>query len=235
MKSITKGPRMDFPRFDGTDPVGWIRQCNKYFQMAGAPEEFKVSLSQLYIVGRADVWLRRSGLLKKHLSWKNFCNEIVLRYSATGSYDLTDKFNSLKQHNTTVDAYTDTFEDLMADVQEENPNISEQWFVRCYVNGLREGIKFQLRPLRPVTLTEAYWMAKDMEPNHPPKRQFNSYGPQYQKFSAHPAATTRQTQNYTPPITVPKHSEPALAQPQRVRKPGECWRCGGKWGPGHKC
>jgi hypothetical protein len=70
---------MDFPRFDGHDPVGWIRQCNKYFQMAGAPEEFKVSLTQLYITGRADVWLRRSGLLKKQLTWKTFCAEIVMR------------------------------------------------------------------------------------------------------------------------------------------------------------
>lgn len=25
MKSITKGPKLDFPRFSGADPVGWIR------------------------------------------------------------------------------------------------------------------------------------------------------------------------------------------------------------------
>ena len=28
-KSVTKGPRMDFPRFDGENLVGWIRQCEK--------------------------------------------------------------------------------------------------------------------------------------------------------------------------------------------------------------
>lgn len=77
MKSLTKGPKMDFPRFEGEDPVGWIRQCNKYFQMSGAPEEYKVSLDQLYIIGEADVWLRRSGLLKKKVSWKEFCTEIT--------------------------------------------------------------------------------------------------------------------------------------------------------------
>ena len=64
-KSITKGPRIDFPRFDGDNPVGWIRQCEKYFQMAAAPEEYKVHLAQLYFVGNADVWLRRSGLHKQ--------------------------------------------------------------------------------------------------------------------------------------------------------------------------
>lgn len=70
MKSLTKGPKMDFPRFEGEDPVGWKRQCNKYFQMSATPEEYKVSLAQMYIIGEADVWLRRSGLLKKQLSWK---------------------------------------------------------------------------------------------------------------------------------------------------------------------
>jgi hypothetical protein len=76
MKSITKGPKLDFPRFSGDDPVGWIRQCNKYFQMSGAPEEYKVSLAQMYVIDDADVWLRRSGLLKKQVSWKQFGTEV---------------------------------------------------------------------------------------------------------------------------------------------------------------
>jgi hypothetical protein len=45
MKAITKGPRIDFPCFDGTNLGGWIRQCEKYFQMAGAPDEYKVPLA----------------------------------------------------------------------------------------------------------------------------------------------------------------------------------------------
>lgn len=65
MKSITKGPKLEFPRFSGEDPVGWIRQCNKYFQMSGAPEEYKVSLAQMYVTDDADVWLRRSGFSKE--------------------------------------------------------------------------------------------------------------------------------------------------------------------------
>jgi hypothetical protein len=67
LKALTKGPRMDFPCFDGTNPGGWIRECDKYFQLAGAPEEYKVSLAQLYFIDSADVWLRRSKLLKKNV------------------------------------------------------------------------------------------------------------------------------------------------------------------------
>lgn len=116
MKSMTKGPKMEFPRFAGDDPVGWIRQCNKYFQMAGAPEEYKVPLSHMYIIGEADVWLRRSGLLKKQLNWQQFGKEVIKRFSDQSSYDLTDRFNNLKQNNTTISEYTKQFEDLMAEI-----------------------------------------------------------------------------------------------------------------------
>ena len=74
----------------------------------------------------------------------------------------------------------------MADVQEENPDLGELWFVGCYVNGLREGIKYELRPLRPQTLTDAYYLAKDIEPCHPhiaaaPKKTGTTFNNFYQK------------------------------------------------------
>jgi hypothetical protein len=179
LKNMTKGPRLDFPKFDGDKPVEWIRQCEKCFQMSATPEECKFSMAQLYIVGRADVWLRRSKSLKNNPSWSHFCEMLLQRFSSHSSYQLVESFNSLKQNNLTVTEYADAFEELMATVTEENPELSEGWFVRCFVNGLRDGIKFQLRPLRPNTLTETFWLAKDMEQNHPPKRVFNAYVPPF--------------------------------------------------------
>ena len=82
-------------------------------------------MEQLYIIGEANVWLRRSGLLKKKVSWMEFCTEITKRFSAQGSYDLTEKFNSLKQFNGSVPEYTKTFEGLMEDVLEENAVLGE--------------------------------------------------------------------------------------------------------------
>lgn len=39
MKSIAKGLRLEFPVFEGDNPLGWIRQCDKYFELARVPEE----------------------------------------------------------------------------------------------------------------------------------------------------------------------------------------------------
>lgn len=151
---------------------------------------------------------------------------------------MTEKFNSVKQLHHSVSEYTKIFEDLMADVQEENPELGELWFVRCYVNGLREGIKFQLRPFRPQTLTDAYCMAKDIEPNHPhiatiSKKQSAPFNNFYQK----PNWTPQAKQN-TPVVQqqIPiRQAEVPINNGQKIRKVGECWRCGDKWMHGHKC
>jgi hypothetical protein len=179
LKSITKGPKLNFPKFEGDNPVEWIRQCEKCFQMSATPEEFKLSLAQLYIVGKADVWLRRSKILKNPPTWPKFCELIIQRFSTHSSYQLVESFNSLKQNNSTVNEYAEQFEELMATVTEENPDLSEGWFVRCFVNGLRDGIKYQLRPLRPASLTEAFWLARDMENSHPPRRNVPAYAPPF--------------------------------------------------------
>lgn len=51
--------RLYFPKFDDDNQVEWRRQCEKCLEMAATPDEYKLALDQLYIIGRADVWLRR--------------------------------------------------------------------------------------------------------------------------------------------------------------------------------
>jgi hypothetical protein len=156
--------------------------------MSATPEEFKFSLAQLYIVGKADVWLHRSKILQNHPTWPKFCEMLIQRFSSHSSYHLVETFNNLRQGNSTVTEYADQFEELMANISEENPELTEGWFVCYFVNGLRDGIKYQLRPLRPPSLTEAFWLAKDMEHNNPPKCPFVApYVPPFQHFPQLPA------------------------------------------------
>jgi hypothetical protein len=227
LKNMTKGPRLDFPKFEGGNPVEWIRQCEKCFQMSATPEDYKFSLAQLYIVGKADVWLRRSKILQNPPTWPKFCEMLIQRFSAHSSYQLVETFNNLRQGNATVTEYADQFEELMATISEENPELAEGWFVRCFVNGLREGIKYQLRPLRPQSLTEAFWLAKDMEHNNPPKRAFQApYVPPFQRLAqlpAPPPVRALPAPQVPPKLEYPPHTAPAQ---QLIRKPGECWRCG---------
>jgi hypothetical protein len=133
-----------------------------------------------------------------------------------------------QQNSLTVAEYTDQFEDLMADVQDENSHISEAWFVRCYVNGLRSSIKYQLRPLRPTSLTEAYWLAVDMEQAIPVTKQ-------YSKYSTVGNSKVQFRAKDNPFFDRATESKPQHTPINKVRDSAKCWRCGDNWFHGHKC
>ena len=107
-------------------------------------------------------------------------------------------------------------------------------------NGLRDGIKFQLRPLRPQSLTDAYCLAKEVEPNHPPisaipKKMASTFVNYYQKntgaFQNKTSSNTMTVQQNTPAKQIENNSNTFT----KLRKVGECWRCGDKWTHGHRC
>lgn len=79
----------------------------------------------------------------------------------------------------------------------ENPLQTEQFFVKCFVNGLRQEIKHYLKPLKPLALCEAYWMAKDMEKGVEAmaKRNFTSAPAGQQKGGYNAALAKRETLN----------------------------------------
>jgi deoxyribodipyrimidine photolyase len=154
---------MDFPRFDGSNPEEWLRMTEKYFGMVYVHESAKFDYAQLYITGRADTWLRNSGVLEEELSWKQFYEVVLQRFNSSSSYEAVEEFNSVRKGYSSVSEYTDKFEDKMANYRKENPEVKEAYYIKCYVNGLRGEIKHYMEPLKPATLSEAVVYAKDME------------------------------------------------------------------------
>jgi hypothetical protein len=159
-KSIAKAPKMDFPRFDGSNPEEWLRLTEKYFGMVYVPETAKFDYAQLYITGRADTWLRNSGVLEEELTWKQFCEVVVQRFNSGSSYEAVEEFNSVKQGYSSVSEYTDKFEDKMANYRKENPEVKEAYYIKCYINGLRGEIKHYMKPLKQQIFMKLWSMQK---------------------------------------------------------------------------
>lgn len=128
---------MDFPRFDGSNPHEWLRLTEKYFSMVFIPENAKFDYAQMYVIGKADTWLRNSGILQSNPTWDSFCKALCKRFSTTSSYEAVANFNSIRQGSSSVTEYTDRFEEKMACYKKENPDVNEQYYVKCYINGLR--------------------------------------------------------------------------------------------------
>lgn len=90
-KTIARGPNIEFPRFDGNQPLEWIRQIEIYFAMANVPDEAKLDLAQMYMGGRADTGLEAQdyyGILPLGQSFARWCvtgllNSVAMRFWRT--------------------------------------------------------------------------------------------------------------------------------------------------------
>jgi hypothetical protein len=88
---------LEFPKFDGDNPRGWIRQAEKCFILAETPENKKVKFTDVFITGKADHWLRSTGININSLSWSKFSALIVSRFAAETSLELIDAFTHIDQ------------------------------------------------------------------------------------------------------------------------------------------
>lgn len=149
--------------FEGDNPLRWIRQHAKYFELAKVPEENRCDLATSYMTGRAGNWLRGSGLLANPIPWSLLKLRLCDRFAIHIIYDIIEEFHAVQQHRSTVAQYIDKFEELVAIMRSENPMLKEDYFVKYFVKGLREDIKHFVKPHRLKSLCEVYWMSKDLE------------------------------------------------------------------------
>ena len=45
--------KLDVPRFDGHDPLGWIFKISQFFDYQGTPEEDRIMVASFYLDGAA--------------------------------------------------------------------------------------------------------------------------------------------------------------------------------------
>ena len=64
--------KLDIPRFDGTDPFGWIFQINQYFQYHATPEHDRLTIVSFYMDGRALAWFQWMTTNGQLTSWPAF-------------------------------------------------------------------------------------------------------------------------------------------------------------------
>lgn len=49
-------PKIEFPRFDGTNPRAWVRKCERYFQLKNIDVFKRVDIASIHFDGKADDW-----------------------------------------------------------------------------------------------------------------------------------------------------------------------------------
>lgn len=204
-----KAPKMEFPRFDETDPRGWITKCKRYFQFYPMIKERKVSFSSMHLEGRADHWFQANYENIDGVYWREFAKVVSERFSDQEYENIIGEFNKLQQ-TTTVSAYPDKFEQLRPIVLSKQRELTEVYFVASFISGLKEEIMFNVQMLQPSTL-EATSLARLQISSLKVIAKKNRVVPKPYNFSSYtapyPTKTSNPTQNLlTSETTNPKAS-----------------------------
>lgn len=144
-----KTPKLDFPRFDGKDPRGWVSKCEKFFQLHPQTDlRSKVLCAALHMEGEADIWYRCLETENFNLLWPEFVTLVCKRFAKSGYENLVGQFNKLTQKGR-VDDYICQFDELRNYVMVAEGFHRESYYVDNFISGLREEIAQHLYNLKP--------------------------------------------------------------------------------------
>ena len=58
LAAIPKAVRLEFPRFKGDNPSGWVYKANQFFQLYNTPVNQKILLASYHMENEALIWFR---------------------------------------------------------------------------------------------------------------------------------------------------------------------------------
>lgn len=232
--------RLDFPRFNGEDPTGWVYKAEQYFDFKDISPDQQVQLASFHLEGIALQWHRWLTKFRGPLTWKEFTKAVHLRFGPTDYEDPSEALTRLKQ-TSSVAAYQEAFERLSHRVD----GLPKNFLIGCFVAGLRDDIRLDVKIKQPRTLSDTIGVARLIEERNQLQRK-----PTQAACSQSTVITQRPRLNPTAgvlgpppnqrpnqnPVTPPATFRRITNQEARERRErGLCYYCDEKFTPGHRC
>ncbi|WVY94257.1 hypothetical protein V8G54_033345 [Vigna mungo] len=128
--------KLDVPRFDGTDALGWIFKITQFFDYHNTPKEERITVASFYLDGPALAWFQwmfRNGQIQ---SWHQLLQALENRFAPTAFDDPRGKLFKLTQ-SSSVTAYLTEFESLANRIVGLQPS----FLLSCFISGLKSEIR----------------------------------------------------------------------------------------------
>ncbi|XP_027160631.1 uncharacterized protein LOC113761725 [Coffea eugenioides] len=245
--TIPSLPKVELPFFEGDRPQEWIRKCEKYFLVHQLPEDQKLEVVEMYLVGKAEIWFQGIKRSKGRTSWEGFCQLVNRRFGDRERRDEVEEFNKLHQ-TTSVKDYQEKFEELSSLMLIRDPHLSESYFVSSFISGIKEEIKPMVKMLKPATLLEAFeiaeWQEQLLAFNGRNTRNFRTWEPGESSKSLSATVVTKPREKiseqigqrkWTPENTNQEHRKISPQEILRRKNNHLCFKCGERFSPGHQC
>ena len=116
------------PKFDGSDPNGWVFRIEEFFDFHETPEHLRLCIIVFHMEGRAAAWYQWVKANKLITTWKDFLISLKHQFGASMYDDPQGTLSKLTQ-TTTVAKFQSAFKDLMNKVT----GISEPLLISFFI------------------------------------------------------------------------------------------------------
>ncbi|WVZ26584.1 hypothetical protein V8G54_005128 [Vigna mungo] len=140
--------KVEFPSFNGTNPVGWITRAETYFEVQGSTEEVKVRLAKLSMEGAAIHWFNLLQEAEVGLLWTKLKRELIGRYGGRTSDNPFEELKDLSQ-TSSIDKYLAEFEYIVSSISFTKGTISGLFYLRIEIGDSAKGSRVQPRESPP--------------------------------------------------------------------------------------
>ncbi|XP_077217843.1 uncharacterized protein LOC143852342 [Tasmannia lanceolata] len=150
--------RLDFPRFDGFDPLGWIFKAERFFEYHNTADDQRLMISSFHMDGKALQWFQWMHRNDQFTNWPVFTKALEIRFGPSEFEDHQGTLAKLLQKYSVFD-YQSDFEALA----NRTTNLPPSFIVSCFISGLRPDIRSEVRAFQPKTLAHAFGLARLQE------------------------------------------------------------------------
>ncbi|KAF5469943.1 hypothetical protein F2P56_010498 [Juglans regia] len=220
-RAIQRSFRLDFPRFSGCDPVGWVFKANQYFDFYQTPFHQKLMVASYHMEGEALVWYQTAFNSGQFNYWESLVMAMQVRFGPSAYDDPMEALTKLKQ-TTSVTGYKSQFEALTNRLI----GLSEKHLLSCFVSGLKDEIRLLVKMFNPVNLGAAFGLAKIQE------EYLSAIKKPWRGVSAMSESMVEGNRFQKPHVAVKRIFS---SQMDEKRKKGLCYHCDEKWNPTHIC
>ena len=156
----TRKSKLDCPKFDGYDFLGWKLKIEQYFEAVSMLGEDKVQTVMIHLEGKALQWhqrfMKHRGSVKM-VDWEFYVKEMRARFCDNEFADPMSELVSLKQ-SASVEEYYEEFESLLNLL-----DLTDDYSLSVFVSNLKPEIAKSVRLFSPKTMTHAFTLAKQVE------------------------------------------------------------------------
>lgn len=249
----TRSVKLDFPRFDGTEPLHWLFRAEQFFAYYDTPDDQRLMIASVHMDGIVVAWFQMLQKAQQIPTWAAFARAVENQFGPSHFDSPRARLFKLQQHASAAAYYTE-FMILSTRVE----GMTDEAVLDCFISGLKPFLRRKILAHAPTSLLRAVDLARlfdDIGPslpmgtrsiNRPLTYSTPTYTPTLKALPAPPSTKLVASSSASPsaaPVSssssaasVPAYKRFTAAELRARREKGLCYYyCDDKYTPSHKC